>query len=160
VTGPVTINGNGWAAITAPAFGNGITINAGGSDNVVLTGIEIDGAGTAYNGIVFNSGGSLTGTNCTLQNFVFDQRFDVTTGNVIVLQPTSGTLRFVIIDTTVSNNADAGIFYVPPSGSVNANGVIDRVVATANGAGITINSSMTSGGMTAVISNSVVSNNI
>src|SRR5580700_6017658 len=26
ITGPVTINGNGWAAITAPAAGNGITI--------------------------------------------------------------------------------------------------------------------------------------
>src|SRR3984885_13838113 len=27
ITGPVTINGNGWSAITAPAGGNGITIN-------------------------------------------------------------------------------------------------------------------------------------
>jgi hypothetical protein len=29
ITGPITINGNGWAAITAPAAGNGITITAG-----------------------------------------------------------------------------------------------------------------------------------
>jgi len=35
-TGPITINGNGWAAITAPAGGTGITINAGGGDNVSL----------------------------------------------------------------------------------------------------------------------------
>ena len=34
ITGPITINGNGWAAITAPATGNGITTTAGGSDNV------------------------------------------------------------------------------------------------------------------------------
>src|SRR5580704_3887074 len=56
ITGPVTVNGNGWAAITAPATGNGITIGAGSTDNVTLTGLEIDGAGAAYNGIVFNSG--------------------------------------------------------------------------------------------------------
>src|SRR3984885_4282882 len=52
IAGPVTIKGNGWAAITAPAQGTGITISAG-SGNVILTGLEMDGAGTAYNGIVF-----------------------------------------------------------------------------------------------------------
>src|SRR5580698_410818 len=36
IIGPVTINGNGWAAITAPANGNGITINAGQTDFVAL----------------------------------------------------------------------------------------------------------------------------
>src|SRR5271155_2738436 len=50
ITGPVTVNGNGWAAITAPASGSGITI-AAGSGNVTLTGLEIDGAGSGYNGI-------------------------------------------------------------------------------------------------------------
>src|ERR1700728_807775 len=53
ITYPVTINGNGWAAITAPARGNGITINLTDGD-ANLTGLEIDGAGAAYNGIVFN----------------------------------------------------------------------------------------------------------
>ena len=41
VTG-VTVNGNGWAAITAPAQGVGITDN--GPGNVTLIGLEIDGA--------------------------------------------------------------------------------------------------------------------
>jgi hypothetical protein len=40
ITGPVTINGNGWAAITATANGASITITAG-SGNVTLTGLEI-----------------------------------------------------------------------------------------------------------------------
>jgi hypothetical protein len=53
ITGPVTVNGNGWAAITAPAAGNGFTITAV-SGNVTLIGLEIDGAGAGYNGIVFN----------------------------------------------------------------------------------------------------------
>src|SRR5216683_1097643 len=57
--GPLTITG-------------AITITAGGSDNVALIGLEIDGAGAGYNGIVLNSAGSLTVTNCTLQNFAYD----------------------------------------------------------------------------------------
>src|ERR1700730_12363090 len=51
ITGPVTVNGNGWAAITGPAQGNAFTVNAV-SGNVTLIGLEIDGAGAAYNGIV------------------------------------------------------------------------------------------------------------
>src|ERR1700728_3001089 len=69
ITGPVTINGNGWAAITAPAASAGITI-AAGSGNVTLTGLEIDGAGAAHDGIVFNSGGNLVVKDCALQDFV------------------------------------------------------------------------------------------
>src|SRR5262249_1923886 len=57
ITGPVAINGNGWSAITAPAGGAGITINAGGggTGNIQLKGLEIDGAGAGANGIVYNS---------------------------------------------------------------------------------------------------------
>ena len=156
ITGPVTINGNGWAAITAPAAGNGITITAG-SGNVILKGLEIDGAGAAYNGIEFNSGSSLTVTNCSLQNFIFGGS---TTGNGILLQPTSDTISFVITNTSVSNNTLNGIVYQPPSGSVTAEGVIDHVVATNNGGdGILIDTSLGGGSTTVAISNGIASNN-
>src|ERR1700722_12018790 len=47
ITGPVTINGNGWAAVTAPAGGIGIAVNAAisGGGTGILTGLKIDGAG-------------------------------------------------------------------------------------------------------------------
>jgi hypothetical protein len=159
ITGPVTINGNGWAAITAPAAGNGITITAGGSDNVALIGIEIDGAGAGYNGIVLNAAGSLTVTNCTLQNFV-QNGGDQTTGNGILMQPTAGTLAFTVTNTTASNNGFVGISFQPPSGSPNANGVINHVVADANSTGIFVNPALATGGSIVVtVSNSIVSNN-
>src|SRR5271156_5333100 len=42
IVGPVTVNGNGWAAITGLAGNNGITVNiSGGTGNVILTGLEI-----------------------------------------------------------------------------------------------------------------------
>ena len=69
ITGPVTIDGNGWAAITALASGSGIKIQAGSSDNVILRGIAIDGGnGSANNGIEFDSGASLTVTDCIARN--------------------------------------------------------------------------------------------
>src|SRR5258707_1883782 len=125
ITGAITINGNGWAAITAPAAGNGITINAGSSDNVALIGLEIHGAGAGYNGIILNLAGSLTCTNCTLQNFVLNGS-NFTTSNGILMQPTTGTLAFTITNTTASNNGYTGIYFQPPSGSATVNGVIDH----------------------------------
>jgi hypothetical protein len=159
ITGAITINGNGWAAITAPAAGNGITITAGASDNVALIGLEIDGAGAGYNGVVLNSAGSLTVTNCTVQNFVQNGK-DQTTGNGVLMQPTTGTLAFTITNTTASNNGNVGISFLPASGSPSANGVIDHVVADANSSGIVVNPGAATGGSIVVtVSNSIASNN-
>jgi hypothetical protein len=157
ITYPVTINGNGWAAITATAAGAGVIVNAG-SGNVALSGLEIDGAQAAYNGIVFNSGSSLTITNCVLQNFVQDQGADTTTGNGILLQP-SGALSFTVANATISNNAHAGLAYLPTS-SPTVYGVIDRVTATSdNGYGFVLDSRSASGGKTSIsLTNSIASN--
>jgi hypothetical protein len=161
ITGPVTINGNGWAAITGPAQGNGITVNAS-SGNVILSGLEIDGAGAAYNGIVFTSGSSLTISNCIVKDFIVNSEdSNGTSGNGILIAPTFGTINFTIANTVAVNNANAGIAYLPPSGSATATGAIDHVVANNNGfAGITTDLYLTPGGSAAVsISNSVASNN-
>jgi hypothetical protein len=159
ITGPVTINGNGWAAVTAPAQNNGFTINAV-SGNITLTGLEIDGAQAAYNGIVFNSGSSLTVTDCAVQNMVEDQGGDQNTGNGILLAPTSGTIDIAITNTTVANNGNSGLYYLPPSGSPTVNGIFDRITATTNYIGIFIDSQYASGGTTSFsLTNSIASNN-
>src|ERR1700679_4037231 len=44
ISSPVTINGNGWAAITGTSGNDAIAIMAA-SGNVTLTGLELDGAG-------------------------------------------------------------------------------------------------------------------
>jgi hypothetical protein len=157
ITGPVTINGNGWAAITAPASGTGITINAG-SGNVILTGLEIDGAGTGYDGILFNSGSSLTVTNCILQNFFYTGSSPAT-GNGILMQPISGAITFAITNSTFSNNGYVGLYYFPSSGTAAADGIIDHVVATNNQYGIAINTTSGGGSTKVAISNSIASDN-
>ena len=156
ITKAISIQGHGFSGITVPSGGNGITINAVPSTAAVsLNGLLIEGGGVGSNGIVFNSGASLTVTGCVVQNLHFTG--STTTGNGILIQPTSGAISFVITNTIVSNNPLAGIIYLPPSGSATANGVIDHVVATNNGTGILFDNS--TGSTTAAISNSIASNN-
>jgi hypothetical protein len=147
------------AGIVASAGADAIDINAGPNDAIVLRGLTLNGSGVGANGVVFNSGASLTITNCVVQNFVFDGSH-LSTGNGILVQPTSGEISFVITDTIASNNGHAGISYLPPSGSATAVGVIDHVVATNNiQVGIVIATSFGGGPTTAAISNSIASNN-
>ena len=145
------------AGIVPTGAGDAIDINAGPNDVVVLRGLTLNGSGVGGNGIVFNSGGSLTVTNCTLQNFVGP---NPTGGNGILMQPTSGTIDFTITNTTASNNSTFGIGYRPQAGTHNANGVIDHVVTNANGTGIFIFTGGAGGGTTVVnVSNSIASDN-
>jgi hypothetical protein len=147
-------DGVGTAGILSPASGNAITI-AAGSGNVQLRGLTIEGSGTGYNGIIFNSGDSLTVTNCVIQNFT---HVGAGTGNGILLQPTA-SMSFVISNTIISNNGDTGVFYIPPSGSPAVNGVLDHVVMTGNEYGLDLSVGFASGTTQVAISNSIASNN-
>jgi hypothetical protein len=123
---------------------------------VTLRGLTIDGGGTGSNGIVFNSGASLTIDQCDVMNFVGSN----TTGNGIFIPPTSGTSKIVITNTTASNNQFAGVNYFPPSGSTATAGiVIDHVSANNNQHGILIEAFNSSGAATTSISNSIASFN-
>ena len=155
----VTIEGQGWSYIAPPAGGNGITINAV-SGNVAIHGVSLNGAGITggTNGIVFNSGSSLTVTDCVAQNFVTGA--SPISGIGVLIAPTSGTVEFTITNTTASNNGYIGVAYYPQSGTATANGVIDHVVANANQYGIIVNSFFATGGSTNVtVSNSIASFN-
>jgi hypothetical protein len=147
------INTSNFAGVTV-ASGNGITINAGTTDSVTLRGLTVDGGGTGANGIVFNSGGKLTIDECDLMNFIGTN----TTGNGILIQPTSGSHNIVITNTTASNNQSTGVLSLPTA-TATTGIVIDRVSANNNQFGIeVINGS--SGAATASISNSVASFNL
>jgi hypothetical protein len=148
------------AGIATPANGNAITINAGSTDAVVLQGLTLNGAGIANNGIVFNTGGSLTVTNCTMENFIFQSGH--LSGAGILITPNSGssTFTFDISNTVMTNSQSAGLIYDAPSGSTNANIIIDHVAANGNGTGIILSTDNATGGKTNIaVSNGVISNN-
>ncbi len=153
----ITIDGEGWSYVAPPNHGNAITINAG-SGNVTLRGLSLNGVGTTdTNGIVFNTGDSLTVTNCVLQNFGWDGSTAIT-GNGIFMQPTSAQVTFAITNTIVSNNGFVGFSYFPQSGGTAGYGVIDHVVAANNGnSGFVLATG--DGPVTVAISNSIAGNN-
>ena len=160
ISGPVTINGNGWAAITAPAQGAGVTI-FGDSGNVTLNGLEIDGAGAANYGIIdyFYYNHNLIVSNCLLQNFVGNDQLGAGSGLAIQAEAT-GPANITVANTTFSYNGSAGIYYTGASNGPNLNFIIDHVMATANGWGIQIDASESTGGSVLVaVSNSVLDNN-
>jgi hypothetical protein len=160
ITGPVSIQGHGWASIAPPNGGNSITINANSGDNISIRGVSIDGTGATggTNGIVFNSGGSLIVADCVVQNFT-NVVGTITTGNGILIQPISGAVTFVITNTILSHNALMGISYAPQSGTATGNGIIDHVVSNNNQDGFFIETVFSSGQVAVAISNTIVSNN-
>jgi len=143
------------AGIVPVTGGAAITINAGPNDAIVLRGLTLNGSGAGSNGVVFNSGASLTVTNCVAQNFAFDG--STTSGNGILIQPTSSEVRFTITNSIFANNGNVGILYISSGGSASANGVVDHVTGTGNFDGIDVISG--TGSTVTAISNSNFSNN-
>jgi hypothetical protein len=123
ITGPVTVNGNGWAAITGTG-NTAISINAV-SGNVTLSGLEIDGAKAGNIGIQFFSGDSLEISDTQIRNF---------TGPGISFAP-SGTSQLYVSNTLVARNSGTGIIMFPEgSGAgVTTQGLLDHVKAEGNG---------------------------
>ncbi|SRR5579883_1654237 len=166
--GPVTIakaisivnDGVGTAGVQQTTSGaSAITINAGSSDAVTLRGLNVDGLGSAANGITFNSGGSLTVVNCVIRHFQ-KANSNFLTGNGIVIQPASGPISVVVSNVIASDNANAGILYYAVNGSPNVSGVLDHVAAFNNYVGIDLEfGGATGGNPTFALSNDVASNN-
>jgi hypothetical protein len=152
----ITIEGQGWSYIAPPASGNGITINAV-SGNVTIRGVSLNGVGITGNpnGIVFNSGSSLTVTNCIVQNFagnvvaggigiMFNPVASasglidhvVATNNqfgISIFGSLSATSTVAISNSIASDNSQIGILIVP---GITSTVSIDNVSANGNTRGI------------------------
>ena len=155
--GPVTINkafsivndGVGEAGMLLTAAGDGITISAGVNDTVTLRGLSIDGGGAGTNGIVFNTGKSLTVTNSVIRHF---------TGFGIIFTP-NATSSLAVSNTLVADNAGPGIF-VTPTGSGAVTAVFNRVEATNNVSyGIVVSGALSTGSVKATVVDSVAAGN-
>jgi hypothetical protein len=159
ITKSISIQGGGFGYINVATGANGITVNAGPADVVVLNGLVIDGENVGSNGIVFNSGASLVVADCLVLNFVIT---GPATGGGILMQPTSGTLKFAITNTMLSNTT-FGISYEPAGGSPDASGIVEHVTAinaNVGGSGIALITENTSGGhLVAAISESIANYN-
>jgi hypothetical protein len=120
----ISITGIEGASINRTS-GDAIIINAGPSDTVNLSHLDIDGRTFANNGIVVNSVGSLTVAHCTVRSFKFAG---------LVARPSSQT-KLLLTDVTLSDNANWGLLALP-QGAGAAHGVLDQVAMNRNGNGL------------------------
>jgi hypothetical protein len=91
ITKSIMINGGGELASVLVSGTNGIVINAGPNDTVILRNLELTGLGTGLNGILFQGGGKLIVDHCTIQGF---------TGNGIEIA-SSGNGSVIVQDSTI-----------------------------------------------------------
>jgi hypothetical protein len=110
------------AGIVPASGGDAIDITAGVTDAIVLRGLTLNGSGVGANGIVFNSGASLTVTNCVAQNLTADG---------VAIQPASGITTAIISNTHSLNNGANGIL-IRPTGSASVFFSIDKTTASKN----------------------------
>jgi hypothetical protein len=151
ITGPVSIEGHGWASIAAVSGGAAITINANPGDKINIIGVVLDGTAlSGTTGIQFNSGGSLNVKDSVIRNFG---------GNGILFQPNASS-KLSVSDTLLADNGARGID-LAPTGSGLVTAAFNRVKADNNSAqAIIFDGSASSGGsITAAVSECVFSDN-
>jgi hypothetical protein len=145
----ISIQGHGWASVSAVSGGASITINGGGKINI--SGVILDGGGAANStGIQFNgSGGTLSVGDSVIRNF---------SGDGIAFQPnSSGLSQLFVANTVVSDNGNNGI-NISPTGSGTTAGVLDQVELENNqSAGVSVSSITQTVNVT--VSDSVSANN-
>ena len=128
VTGPVSIEGHGWAAMSAPT-GTAILINAQATDKIAISGVVLDGLGMAgTTGIHFNSGGNLTVRDSAIRNFT----------NVGLSFSANNSSQLFVSHTLISDNGGGGIT-MGAFGSVTVEGSLNRVEIEDNALGLQIN---------------------
>jgi len=100
ITKAITIDGGGGQVASVLVSGtNGIVVQAGPSDVVILRNLRINGIGTGLNGIRFLSGKDLNVENCYI--------FGFTQNGIDVALGASGSVH--VLDSVLKNNGGTGI---------------------------------------------------
>lgn len=131
---------------------DGIIINAGPADSVVLSGLDFEGLNSGLNGINFQSGGSLTLINASIRDFQNDG---------IRFAPNSNAALH-IANTMIANSGQSGSYagiYIQPSGTTTINVTICQTQVSDAAYGIVADGSVTTGAINGVIRDSDISNN-
>ena len=137
-----------YAGVSVPAGQDGITVNAGVGDKVVLRGLSINGQG-GNNGIVVTVAGQVSIENCVIANmgvdgvringgsFVNVADSTLRSNGNIGLDVLAGAAQIQVDDSRISNNGSAGIFMSTGGGLT-----LNRVSVQNNGlSGLQINPS-------------------
>jgi hypothetical protein len=131
---------------------NGVNVNAGAGDVVVLRGLDIEGTGTGVQGISFTTGAALHVEKCNIRG--------VNT-NGINFAPSAASKLFVT-DTYISESGASGTaagIQIRPSGG-SATVAISNTQINNNFFGIVVDGSATSGTIRGVVRNSMIAGSL
>ncbi|MDB5693696.1 MAG: hypothetical protein JWO81_2759 [Alphaproteobacteria bacterium] len=168
------------------AGGNGIVVNAGATDEVVLRGLDIFGVTPPSNGVRFIAGGALLIEDCVIRRFNAANSFGISfqpsaasklfvtntmitqngngaTGGGILVQPTgaAGSARVQLVNVNVLSNANSG-FRLDTTGNTAPAGVsvvLDQSSFSGNADGIFVNTPVGTTAAVVLLTNSDVANN-
>jgi hypothetical protein len=128
VTKSITIDGGGGqVASVLVAGGDGITVQAGPADHVILRNLSVNGVGAGVNGVRFLSGSSLRIENLAISGFSRHGVDDETTS--------SSTL--VVSNSMISENVGDGVLVAPRSGA-SATAVLENDALENNACGLAV----------------------
>lgn len=122
ITKAITIDGGPGIAGVLASGTNGIVVNAGAADRVVLRNLDINGIGTGLDGIHVTAAGAVHVDHCEVYGFTGDGVEAAAAGSLFVN------------DTRIRGNTGAGVRLTPASGAVFA--VLDGSHLESNGTGV------------------------
>lgn len=148
ITKGMTIDGTGQIGSILAAGTNGVVINAGVNDTVVLRNLDIHGAGTGFDGIRMVNAGvkALHIESCKIER--------MTSQGVEVLN-TSGATKVFIRNSEIRNNTSHGVLIIPTAAGSAKLVVSDSSISANGGNGVEIDGAVNR----AEIYNSVVDQN-
>ena len=158
ITKSITIGSDPQNGGILSAFSNGVTINAGVNDAVVLRGLTIQGSGNGLNGVRFLAGKSLTLQDC----YISGHNTAAPNGTGVNMLPSSGAVSLTITNSAIFNNgvgSDGGGVIIQPTGTASVQAVLSNVTSTGNTVGLRADASQTSGAVRVSITDSAFSGN-
>jgi hypothetical protein len=127
ITKSITIKAEGNTAGVLTNAGNAININAGVNDKVKLVGLDINGLGTALNGIRITGAKHVVIRNNDIYEFA---------RNAISVEPSTANTKVTVMDNNIHDNAGVGIMNAPPTAGSGARVTARRNDIQDNGCGI------------------------
>jgi hypothetical protein len=151
ITKAISIQGHGFAGVSVPTLGFGITVSAGAGDAVSLNGILIDGTWIGSIGIEYASGKSLVVENCVVRR--------MTSNGINFISNTTALQTLSVSNSYFTDNDGAGIF-AQTNNTGGLAGSIERTAFYGNHHGINLLGSNGTGTITVTASDSVTANNL
>jgi hypothetical protein len=148
-------DGVGEAGALVSGGANGITINAPANAAVSLRGLTIKGIGFGGgNGIVFNTGLSLTIENCVIRNMTATYPL----GQGLQFFPNASSV-LAVSNSQITDNENGGIHVLPSGAGITVNTTLEGVGLYNNGFGFAMNGANSTGLVVATVKDSVAANN-